>query len=104
MNVAQIKPACYVHKSPDGRLQCSSMSGEIPANDQARKRGWTVRPAFYIENTMPSPDERLVEALKSARLLLANTDGLSKNNIDNLAGEEVEKIDAALAAVGARDA
>jgi hypothetical protein len=42
-------------------------------------------------------DSPLIAALKSARELLANLDGLSKNNICNLAAEEVEQIDASLA-------
>jgi hypothetical protein len=42
-------------------------------------------------------DSPLIAALKSARELLANLDGLSKNNICNLAAEEVENIDIALA-------
>ena len=69
---------------------------------------WYVPPPEHLRNGMQlyfvapqpvaaaGPDAALVKALESARLLLANTDGISKNNIDNLAGEEVIKIDAAL--------
>jgi hypothetical protein len=54
------------------------------------------------KNTSTAPagidlDSPLIAALKSARELLVNLDGLSKNNICNLAAEEVEQIDAALA-------
>jgi hypothetical protein len=43
----------------------------------------------------------LVKALEGARHLLENFEGLSKNNIDNLAGEVLVEIDEALAAAGA---
>jgi hypothetical protein len=55
------------------------------------KNGSTAAPAGI------DLDSPLIAALKSARELLANLDGLSKNNICNLAAEEVEQIDAALA-------
>ena len=43
--------------------------------------------------------DKLLEAFGSARQLLVGVDGMSLNNIRNIAGEELEKIDAAIASV-----
>ncbi|WEF34912.1 hypothetical protein [Pseudoduganella chitinolytica] len=73
---------------------------EHAARGEARQQGWKEGMDDAITLTKPIAVERdrMRTALESARLLLANLDGLSKNNICNLAGEEVEKIDRALAA------
>lgn len=46
--------------------------------------------------------DELLAALKSARDLLDGADGLSWNNLLNLAAEEVESIDKAIAKAGAQ--
>lgn len=43
---------------------------------------------------------QLLAALKSAKNLLENVDGISKNNIDNLAGEVLVEIAEAMSAAG----
>lgn len=42
-----MKPAAYVHTSPDGLRSLASMHPNIPVDDAARKVGWTVRPTFF---------------------------------------------------------
>lgn len=100
--------------APVSRAEPLTVRGEPADPAPVYKWGADGRPTLTNVDKMPSyavapgligdysnslaREKELVKALCSARDLLANTDGLSKNNIDNLAGEEAAKIDALLAA------
>lgn len=82
------------------RAELDAWSAELPIYQEPADYRWAIHQrARQIERQEQAARiAELERALRSAHHLLANVEGMSKNNIENMAGEEADAIAAVLAA------